>query len=256
MNKSPRLPIIIRTWSDKLCCNTQQARPCHRKPRPRGRKAGLSGVKVPPDNAWVQPDSRKVRLCPSEVRPMSLKIYLSSCGVLPMTPKMLPGGEIVRPAGRGKLPGGQKTRPASPKVLPDARFVVPSSHGELPDGSILSPATSMTHPANHGEHLGRQVLLVETPWRQSLGAVFTLVVFGGIERAFVAHHGKTRAAGCRAVVPQGRPKIAQRLIAGPGVGRQKSPKGTKEPPVGPGRREGMISVVPAGLDPLVLPTQR
>ena len=32
-----------------------------------------------------------------------------------------------------------------------------------------------------------------------------------------------------------------------------SPAGTKEPPVGPGLRAGMISVVPPGLDPLDRP---
>ena len=44
----------------------------------------------------------------------------------------------------------------------------------------------------------------------------------------------TGAAGCRKVVPQGRPKIAQRFIAGLGVGSQKVPQGRKNPPLGLG----------------------
>ena len=48
-------------------------------------------------------------------------------------------------------------------------------------------------------------------------------------QAFAAPYGKAATARCGAMVPQGRPKIAQRLIAGLGVGSQKVPQGRKNP---------------------------
>ena len=122
----------------------------------------------------ISPPVPSARNC---LNPMTAEVHLSGHGVLPMTPKMLPGGEIARPATLGMLPAGQKTRPMTRKVHPGARFVVPASRGKLPDGSILLPATPKLHPASHGEHLGRQLLVLEMPWMQSLGAILPVKQF-------------------------------------------------------------------------------
>ena len=53
-------------------------------------------------------------------------------------------------------------------------------------------------------------------------------------QGLAAHHGKAGAAGCGLIVPEGRPKIAQRFIAGPAADSQKVPQGRKNPPLVPG----------------------
>ncbi len=109
------------------------------------------------------------------------------------------------------------------------------------DGAEPEPATSNTeHRTFNVQH------------RTSNGAachcfdVGFFAVFGGIDPGLRTRQRNGWSWRLRGSVPQGRPKIAQRFIAGAANQRPASPAGTKELRLEPGAWGGEISVVPCG----------
>lgn len=137
-------------------------------------RARRSNDKLHTKRKRLVPVSMPVRAATKWQNPTTAGGHHSSRGAHPVIRKVLPRGPFLPSPSNRALPGGPILLPAGHGEHPGGEFLACRSRGKLPDGSILSPATRGERPASHGKHLGRQLLVVETPWIQPLGAVLAV----------------------------------------------------------------------------------
>ena len=132
---------------------------------------------------------------------------------------------------RGLLP---RNRPAPPSPL----GLPPRNDHAPPWPGLISPGNGPIPPRN-GRHLPRNHVAPPRRGRNPPGKILNIPRFGDIELCLpitcnLPFGSSLISVEWRSGQPAGRKRIAQRFIAGLGVGSQKVPQGRKNPPLGLG----------------------